>query len=94
MEHLINQLRKRNEGTQPPGASGSDTLNEPTPMEQDQEEVKLRKSERGRISRRRFEIEGGQVGSRTPWSKERYKGTRPLVGRGCETNSTKKRGIK
>ncbi|CAN8221655.1 unnamed protein product, partial [Cochlearia groenlandica] len=34
-------LRKRNEGTQPPGASGSDTLNEPTPMEQDQEEVKL-----------------------------------------------------
>lgn len=27
-------------------------------MEQDQEEVKLRKSERGRISRRRFEIEG------------------------------------
>ncbi|XP_019101830.1 PREDICTED: uncharacterized protein LOC109133289 [Camelina sativa] len=58
LEHLINQLRKRNEGTQPPGASGSDTLNEPTPMEQDQEEVKLRKSERGRISRRRFEIEG------------------------------------
>lgn len=50
--------RKRNEGTQPPGASGSNTLNEPTPMEQDQEEVKLRKSERGRISRRRFEIEG------------------------------------
>nr|VDD24014.1 unnamed protein product [Brassica rapa] len=49
---------ERNEGTQPPGASGSDTLNEPTPMEQDQEEVKLRKSERGRISRRRFEIEG------------------------------------
>jgi hypothetical protein len=27
-------------------------------MEQDQEEVKLRKSERGRIPRRRFEIEG------------------------------------
>ncbi|KAK8491526.1 hypothetical protein V6N12_057955 [Hibiscus sabdariffa] len=42
---------------QPPGASGSDTLNEPTPMEQDQEEVKLRQSERGRIPRRRFEIE-------------------------------------
>ncbi|KAK8525549.1 hypothetical protein V6N13_057136 [Hibiscus sabdariffa] len=29
---------------QPPGASGSDTLNEPTPMEQDQEEVKLRQT--------------------------------------------------
>ena len=42
---------------QPPGASGSDTLNEPTPMEQDQEEVKLRQSERGRIPRRRFEID-------------------------------------
>ncbi|KAK4412074.1 DNA polymerase [Sesamum alatum] len=46
---------------QPPGASGSDTLNEPTPMEQDQEEVKLRQSERGRIPRRRFEIELGLV---------------------------------
>lgn len=49
-----NQPVELKQASSAPGASGSDTLNEPTPMEQDQEEVKLRKSERGRIPRRRF----------------------------------------
>lgn len=50
------QVEEKVWNPQSPGASGGDTLNEPTPMEQDQEEVQLRKSERD--PRRRFEIEG------------------------------------
>ena len=50
------QVEEKVWNPQSTGASGGDTLNEPTPMEQDQEEVQLRKSERD--PRRRFEIEG------------------------------------